>query len=83
MANTMTETAELKIESLFVDGDTRTMTLKNPKDELSSNDIADLEEFMQNNSVIIGDKYGGAFGKILTAKKVNKITVNLDLVNPS
>lgn len=79
MADTVSYSNDLKIEALFVDGDTRTFSVKNPKSTISQNEITELNTFMQNNNIIIGDKYGGRFGRITKAETVNKSTVTLDL----
>ena len=79
MADTVAYSNELKIEVLFVDADTRTFNLKNPKSGISQSDITSLNTFMQDTGILIGDKYGGAFGKITKASKVSKETHNLDL----
>lgn len=78
MADVITQTSELKIENLFVDGDTRIFTLKNPKPTLTSNDIATLSAYMQSNNSLISDKWGGNFGRITTATRINKTTRKLD-----
>lgn len=79
MADTYTSTNELKMEALFVDGDTRTFNVKNPKANIAQSDITALNTFMQQNNILVGDKYGGRFGRLTSAAKVNKMTVNLDL----
>lgn len=79
MADVTTTSEELKIETMFVDGDTRTFNVKAPKSNISQNDIAQLNSYMQTNNIMVGDKYGGRFGKITKASTVNKLTVNLDL----
>jgi len=79
MADTITQGRELKIVAMFVDGDTRTFNMKDPKSNISQSDIAALNTFMQTNNILVGDKYGGRFGKITTASTVDKATVNLDL----
>lgn len=78
MADISATTETLKIENLFVDGDTRTITLKNPRAGITTQDIRDLEAFMQANSIIIGDKYSGTFGKIGTVKRVTETKTYLD-----
>lgn len=83
MADTFQTSYELQFANLFTDGDTRTFKLKNPKDEISTNEIEALNTFMQDSNIIIGDKYGGRFGKIQTVKRVAKTTVNLDLSDDS
>lgn len=83
MADTTKTTEELKIETLFVDGDTRSFNVKNPKSEITSAQISSLNEYMQTNNILVGDKYGGRFGKILAATRVRKTQVNLDLSDDS
>lgn len=79
MADTATTNFDLKFETLFVDGDTRTFSVKNPRSNVSQNDIAALNTFMQENNMLVGDKYGGRFGRITKASTVKRTTVNLDL----
>lgn len=79
MADVIKTTYELKLENLFVDGDTRTITLKNPRNDLAESDIESLNTWMQTNKIIIGDKDGADFDKISRAIKVTKITQELDL----
>ena len=43
MADKVKTAANLVIECVFNDGDTRTITLKNPKSTVSSSDIENLE----------------------------------------
>lgn len=79
MSDTQTTTRELVIENYFVDGDTRTQTLKNPKLNIASSEIQSLQTYCQINQPIIGDKTGAAFGRInrATVKTTNKITLDL------
>lgn len=79
MADTTSQTREIKIETMFVDGDTRTFSIKDPRTDVSQSDIASLNAFMQDNNILIGDRYGGRFGKITTATTVDKTTTTLDL----
>lgn len=79
MADTLSQSQELKIETMFVDGDTRTFNVKSPKSNVSQSEIAALNTYMQTNNILVGDKYGGRFGKITTATTVDKTTVTLDL----
>ena len=69
----------LVIENLFVDGDTRNLTLKNPKSNITTSDITALNNFMQANNIIIGDKAGATFGKITKVTKKQKVSTTLDL----
>jgi len=79
MPDTISSSDELKIENLFVDGDTRTITLKNPKTTITTSDIVALNAQMQSSQIIVGDKWGGAFGRITSVKKVSKETQKLDI----
>lgn len=79
MADIRTNTESLKIEGLFVDGDTRTITLKNPKSEITSSEIIALQTFMQANNVIIGDRYAGTFGRIESVTRVTEQRTAIDL----
>lgn len=78
MADIVTQSSTLKIENLFVDGDTRTITLKNPQSEITTGAITALESFMRTNNIIIGDKYGGTFGRIQSVEKIDETRINLD-----
>lgn len=79
MADVQTNTQTLKIEGLFVDGDTRTITLKNPKSTITTSEILTLQTFMQANNVIIGDRYAGTFGRIESVTRVNEQRTAIDL----
>lgn len=84
MADKTTVTSELKINNLFVDGDTRTITLKNPKVNILTSEITALETLIKNGdtgteSILIGDKYGSDFRRIETVTKVNKTTIEYDI----
>lgn len=79
MADLVKTDVTLKIDAMFVDGDTRIITLKNPKDTLTAAAISDLNDFMQANNIVVGDKEQGTFGRIKSATKVHKQDVILDL----
>ena len=79
MADQVSTSNELKFETMFVDGDTRTFNIKSQKSNVSQSEIAALNTYMQTNNILIGDKYGGRFGKITSATTVDKTTVTLDL----
>lgn len=83
MADKITTTNELKIENLFTDGDTRTITLKNPKATIATSEITALETLIKNGdgttSILIGDKYGSDFKQIWEVRKTSKTTTDFDL----
>lgn len=69
----------LKFENLFVDGDTRTFTLKNPKVNIAESEIQSLDSYLRDNNLLIGDKWGGNFGRIVGVTKIQTIRKQLDL----
>ena len=79
MADKVKTSRELVIECLFRDGDTRTISLRNPRSNISSTDIENLEEFMQTEKIIIGDKQESDFWKIKKAVNRDTTTTYLDL----
>ena len=79
MADIVKTSANLVIECAFLDSDTRTITLKNPRSDVSSSDIETLETFMQTNNIIIGDRDSSDFRKIKQAVIRNTTTTYLDL----
>lgn len=79
MADTITNSKTLKLEYDFVDGDTRTNNIKNPRDDITSNEIAELNTFLRANNALIGDKYQATFAQIRKATIVEKTTTNFDL----
>lgn len=79
MADTVTASSILKTKFYFVDGDDRTINIKNPKSTITSSDIQGLETWMQTNQPLVGDKMGAAFGKIMSATHVATTTRELDI----
>ena len=79
MADTITNSKTLKLEYDFVDGDTRTNNIKDPRNDLTSNDIIELNTFLRANNALIGDKYQATFAQIRKATIVEKSTTNYDL----
>ena len=79
MADIVKTASILNIECVFLDGDTRTITMKNPRSNISSSDIENLETFMQTENIIIGDRDLSDFRKIKKAVKRETTTTYLDL----
>ncbi|MBQ6297043.1 MAG: hypothetical protein IJK81_05045 [Selenomonadaceae bacterium] len=79
MADIVKTASLLNIECVFLDGDTRTITMKNPRSNISSSDIENLETFMQTENIIIGDRDSSDFRKIKKTVKRNTTTRYLDL----
>lgn len=79
MADVITQTSELKIVTYFVDGDTRTLTIADPKTTLTSTDILNLQTQIRTGNLLIGDKSGATFGRINTADIVTTTRTKFDI----
>lgn len=79
MADTIKTAYNLVIETVFVDGDTRTLTIKNPRSNIAQSDITDLNSYMQENNILIGDKDGSTFGRIKKVTRRSSTTTYLDI----
>ena len=79
MADTRKETYVLKLKLGFADGDTRIINLDNPKNNLQASEIHSLSNFIKNNNLLLGDKYGADSAGILTADIVESAKTILDL----
>ena len=81
MPDTVTSNTTLDMEFAFVDGDTRLAKIKNPKNDITEQDIQNLNQMIRANNLIIGDRYQSTFAQINYAKKVTKTTTTFD-INP-
>ncbi len=79
MADTRKETYILKIKLGFADGDTRVINLDNPKSDLQASEIYEVSQFIKNNNLLLGDKYGADSAGILTADIVESTKTILDI----
>lgn len=79
MADTVKNTYILKIKLGFADGDTRTINLDNPRSDLTAAEIYEVSQFIKNNNLLLGDKYGADSAGILTADIVQSTKTTLDL----
>lgn len=83
MADTIKTAYTLDIECLFMDGDTRTIKLQNPKSTIETSEITALNTMILNGgvstSLLIGDKTGADFYRINSVTKTSTTTATLDL----
>ena len=77
MADRAVVKSTLSLVAEFHDGDTRTITLDNPKNGLTAEDILDTTDGAKE--VLIGDKTGAPFLRWASAKKISATTTYLDL----
>lgn len=79
MADKFKQSQSLIIEVKFLDGDTRTITLRNPKSNITTAEITELETFFETSNILIGDRDSSDFSKIKKVLKRDSITTILDL----
>ena len=53
--------------------------IKNPKANITSEEIEDLNTFLRANNAIVGDRYGSTFARINSAKRISKTTTTFDI----
>ena len=79
MADVVKTARNLIFETVFVDGDTRSITLKNPRSDISQSEITEFNTFLQENNMLIGDKDGATFGRIKKVTHRETTTTYLDI----
>lgn len=84
MADKISTSSTLNIQTAYKDTDTRIIKLKNPRDNISTGDITALETLIRNGSdgsesLLIGDKRGSDFLQIDQVTRINKTTLTFDL----
>lgn len=79
--DTVKSANELKLEAGFKDSDTRTITLSNPRSNVTAADINSLANQFASSQPIVGDKGGSEFLRFNKAKIIQKQTTYLDLRN--
>ena len=79
MSDTIKSSSDLKLTWEFADGDTRTHSVKNPKNDLTPSDIRTFANATVNSKAIIGDKTGAAVTKLKSAFTAEKTDVYLDI----
>lgn len=79
MADKVTEVSELKLDFAFYDGDTRNLTIDNPRDDITVAQLLALGNTAKTTGAIIGDKAAAACVGLRGAKTIRKVTTNLDL----
>ena len=72
MADTTKVTTSLKLLAGFADEDDRTITLINPRDDVALSEVTAIGNFIAANNLLLGDKYGAAFTRFKSAKKVKR-----------
>ena len=79
MADKVVLKNELSLVAKFVDNDDRTITVDNPKANLTAADIKAFEVVTKNTKAIIGDKGSADFYEFTKAKTKKSKKTELDL----
>lgn len=77
--DTVTSANELKLTYWFEDGDTRAVSLPNPKSTLTAAEIDSCSSVLRATQAFIGDKNNAPFYTIYKAAIVDTTRVDLDL----
>ena len=77
--DTITSSRELKVVAEFYDADNRTLSLDNPKTNLTATDINGVIDWAKINQPIIGDKAGASLVGASKAQIIEKTVNKLDL----
>ena len=77
MADVVTTFNQLKILAGFVDEDDRTLTINDPRANLTEEDVKAIEPLAA--PVLIGDKFGATFSRFKSASVVTGTKTKLDL----
>ncbi len=79
MADTIKSSSELKLVWGFYDDDDRTLSLQNPRADLTASEVKVVSALAVSSQPIIGDKAGAAVVGLKSANKKTKIVKKLDL----
>lgn len=79
MADVIKSTSTLQIVAEFVDSDDRTLSLDDPKLDISAAQINSVAAYIKDNNLLIGDKEGASFARFKSAQKISQTTRYLDL----
>jgi len=79
MAGKVKSSYILKIKLEFAAGDIQIINLDNPRNDLQVSEINEVSQFIKENNLLLGDKYGADSAGILTADKISSTKTTLDL----
>lgn len=71
---TISNKQTLALVAEFADEDTRTITLDNPKADITTADLTSVQSAM---SILIGDKQSSAFSRLKSATRKNTTTTTI------
>lgn len=81
MADKVTSSYRLAVVAGFVDGDERTISIDDPREDVTADEIKALNTIAEK--VLIGDKYGAAFSLFKGAKKIRQEVTEYEISSPT
>ena len=81
MANKITNSYRLAVVAGFADGDERTISIEDPREDVTASDINALNTVAAE--VLIGDKYGASFTVFKGAKKIQQRVTEYEISSPT
>lgn len=78
-ADTVTSSADLKINWAFADGDSRMTTMPNPKAGLTAETVQTVINDAVTNGLLIGDKAGASLTGVVQVYTENQTKTKIDL----
>ena len=78
-ADTVTSSCEGKLVVEFYDGDNRTLSVPNPKTNLTATQVNAVVNQMVTDQPLIGDKFGASIVGASSFKVIEKTETKLDL----
>ena len=80
MADTVKSTSALQLEFSFSDGDTRTVSIDEPKTSINLGaTAAQIGSYVKEHNILLGDKTGANSKGLQNARLVNQTTTKLDI----
>ena len=78
-ADTVTSSSTGNLIVEFYDGDTRTLSIDDPQENLTASDINGFVNWLKSNQPLVGDKAGASITGAQKFTFVDKIDVKFDL----
>lgn len=78
-ADTVSSSSDLKVGLKFADADTRIITIPNPRNDLTADQIREAFSDTITNQIFIGDKTGAELEGLYTAYKDDITRTKLDI----
>lgn len=78
MADTITSKSTLQNVFEFADGDTRTVNIDDPNDNISASDVQAWAAYAVEHQILLGDKGGAALTGLKSSKKIDATATKMN-----